>query len=196
MNDFDYDCLQKKRIAHSAKKRVRQKKGCSLPSDHLTPAQRKKLNGDVIVVNVNKPIAYRYFKTLSKDLQVIYYNHLVDEFGATQSDIAKMLGVKAKTLFEYIRYRDLPVKKLGTGARLKKPEEWKLFCEGGYADKPSAMSNSSGDVSKATSSDKLTSYQLEFKNVKNWTDIFEMLTRMPLFEDGVVIVNVGGRSDE
>lgn len=45
MNDFDYENLQKKRLARNAyaKKGSRSKK-CTLPDDYLTPAQRAKLS--------------------------------------------------------------------------------------------------------------------------------------------------------
>ena len=41
MNDFDYDALQKKRIAAGARhmKRGSRSKRCSLPSDNLTPSR-------------------------------------------------------------------------------------------------------------------------------------------------------------
>jgi hypothetical protein len=51
MNDVDYRARELKRLACSAKKNARYRhRGCSLPSDGLTPAQWRKKNGPVIVV--------------------------------------------------------------------------------------------------------------------------------------------------
>ena len=45
VNDFDYDCMQKKRVARGAFSHVNHKRGkCRLPSDYLTAAQRKEMN--------------------------------------------------------------------------------------------------------------------------------------------------------
>lgn len=58
MNDFEKEVREKKSIASGARHRVNgsKSKRCTLPSDYLTPAQRKKLNGEVYTVNLNKPI--------------------------------------------------------------------------------------------------------------------------------------------
>ena len=49
MHDFDYDAMQKKRIARGAShmKRGSKSKKCTLPSDYLTAAQKRRLNGPV-----------------------------------------------------------------------------------------------------------------------------------------------------
>lgn len=138
MNDFDYDCLQKKRIAQSAKKKKRPKKGCTLPSDRMTEAQKKKLNGEVKVMNLNKPMRYGYFKLLPKEMQEEYYNHLTDEFGVTQSDIARMLGCPVRTLANFINRKGLAIKKTNY-KRTKRPDAWKVFCECGNQKEESAV---------------------------------------------------------
>ena len=47
MNDFDYDALQKKRLARSDRCRKRSTRKCTLPSDYLTPSERKRRNGEM-----------------------------------------------------------------------------------------------------------------------------------------------------
>lgn len=43
MNDFDYDIVQKKRVARGAFAHVNRKRGkCRLPSDYLTAAQKRR----------------------------------------------------------------------------------------------------------------------------------------------------------
>lgn len=204
MDDFTYDCLQKKRIAQSAKKRVGLRKGCTLPSDYLTPAQKKKLNGDVISVNLNKPISYKYFKTLSTDMQEMYYNHLVDEFGVFQADIAKMFGISNNTLSAYLSKRGISVhKQTNTKAdqqrRKANEEKWQLFLAGEYQPNKESeeidISNSSESDEKAPDSsfgEKLTSYRLEFTDVTDWMDILRTLSQMPIKSDSKIVVTVEG----
>lgn len=204
MDDFTYDCLQKKRIAQSAKKRVGLRKGCILPSDHLTPAQKKKLNGDVISVNLNKPISYKYFKVLSEDMQTMYYNHLVDEFGVFKADIAKMFGVGNNTLSMYLKKRGLSIhkqtnKKADFLRRTKNEDKWQLFLAGEYQPNKESeeldISNGSESGEKAPDSsfgEKLTSYRLEFTDVKDWMDILRTLSRMPIKSDSKIVVTVEG----
>nr|DAL76664.1 MAG TPA: hypothetical protein [Caudoviricetes sp.] len=43
MNDFDYDCMQKKRIARGAFAHISRKRGgCTLPSDNLTASKERR----------------------------------------------------------------------------------------------------------------------------------------------------------
>ena len=83
MNDFDYDALQKKRIAASAKHRVCGSKSrkCSLPHDNLTPAQMKAMSGDPATYALNMPMDYGTFKSMPADLQQRYLDSLHDRFG-------------------------------------------------------------------------------------------------------------------
>ena len=74
LNDFDYDVMQKKRIASNARRRVcgSKSKFCGLPSDHMTHAQWKKHNGEVKTVNLNQPMSWQAFKDVPNDLQKEY----------------------------------------------------------------------------------------------------------------------------
>ena len=69
MNDFNYDCMQKKRIARGAFAHINRKRGgCSLPSDTLTEKQRKEKNGEVKSYNITRPMPWREFKPMPEDL--------------------------------------------------------------------------------------------------------------------------------
>lgn len=68
-------------------------KSCRLPSDNLSKAQIKKMNGDVITLQMNKPIGWKEFKKYSTDLQREYLENLVKNYGARQADIANMFGL-------------------------------------------------------------------------------------------------------
>ena len=95
MNDFDYDALQKKRIAAGARhmKRGSRSKGCSLPSDHMTPAQLKRRNGPVSTYKLDAPMGWDDFKAMPADLQKKYLTNLVETYGATNEMLGDMFYV-------------------------------------------------------------------------------------------------------
>ena len=95
MNDFDYDALQKKRIASGARhmKRGSRSKRCSLPSDHLTPAQLKRRNGPVSTYKRDAPMRWDDFKAMPVDLQKQYLTNLVEAYGATNEMLGDMFYV-------------------------------------------------------------------------------------------------------
>ena len=95
MNDFDYDALQKKRIAAGARhmKRGSRSKRCSLPSDNLTPAQLKRRNGPVSTYKLDEPMRWDDFKAMPVDLQKKYLTNLVETYGATNEMLGDMFYV-------------------------------------------------------------------------------------------------------
>ena len=95
MNDFDYDALQKKRIAAGARhmKRGSRSKRCSLPSDNLTPAQLKRRNGPVSTYKLDAPMRWDDFKAMPVDLQKQYLTNLVETYGATNEMLGDMFYV-------------------------------------------------------------------------------------------------------
>ena len=95
MNDFDYDALQKKRIAAGARhmKRGSRSKRCSLPSDNLTPAQLKRRNGPVSTYKLDAPMMWDDFKAMPVDLQKKYLTYLVETYGATNEMLGDMFYV-------------------------------------------------------------------------------------------------------
>lgn len=130
MNDFDYDAMQKKRLANSARKRVNGSKSrrCSLPSDNLTPAQREKLNGECKSWSLNDPMDYETFKSMPLDLQVQYVNGLKSRFSIGVGTIAEELfGISRTALIKYFKIHDIKAdvtgKRLNAGER-KVWEEW------------------------------------------------------------------------
>lgn len=93
MNDFDYEVMQKKRIARGAAhmKRGSKSKKCTLPSDHLTPAQWKRRNGPVNTYSLNQPMDWETFKSLPVDIQQSYIDILQSRFNVTAATISKEL---------------------------------------------------------------------------------------------------------
>lgn len=119
MNDFEWDCAQKKRIAQGEKHRVKQHRGCTLPHEKLTPAQTRKRNGDVILVNINRPMSYREFKTLSRDTQITYLEGLRERFNVNDKRIADMMGLSPNGFCQALKARSLPG---GHGTRMSEAD--------------------------------------------------------------------------
>ena len=85
MTNFDHEVRERAGLARSArckKASVKGPRGCSLPSDNLTAAQKKKLNGPVEVHRLDKPMTLAEFRTLPDDLQGNYIRILQTEFGS------------------------------------------------------------------------------------------------------------------
>ena len=95
MNDFDYDVLQKKRIAAGSRhmRRGSRSKRCFLPSDNLTPAQLKRRNGPVSTYKLDAPMRWDDFKAMPVDLQKRYLTNLVETYGATNEMLGDMFYV-------------------------------------------------------------------------------------------------------
>lgn len=111
MHDFDYEVLQRKRIAQQAKHKKKGSKSrkCSLPSDFLTAKERRERNGEVMTYNINKPMSWELFTQLSPEIQTEYLNNVQQNHGGTQTLIAKMLGVGVPRLRSYMTERGLQV---------------------------------------------------------------------------------------
>ena len=95
MNAFDYDVLKKNRTAAGARrmKRGSRSKRCSLPSDHLPPAQLKRRNGPVSTYKLDAPMRWDDFKAMPADLQKQYLTNLVETYGATNEMLGDMFYV-------------------------------------------------------------------------------------------------------
>lgn len=141
MHDFDYDAMQKKRIARGAAhmKRGSKSKKCSLPSDHLTPAQLRRLNGPVITYKLDEPMNWESFKAMPEDLQKKYILNLQETYQANNDMLGKMFGVTGVSV---CRMRHA----LGVGAmgqsKMTRDEiavrdaKWDAFCNGVVGGKP------------------------------------------------------------
>ena len=95
MTDFDYDVMQKKRLARNQFHNAKYKHGgCHLPHEDLTPAQMKRRNGPMVTYRMNQPMSWNDFKSMPHDLQQQYLDGLHARFGVGPSDIAKYLFLR------------------------------------------------------------------------------------------------------
>jgi hypothetical protein len=126
MNDFDYDCMQKKRIAMGAFAHINRKRGgCSLPSDTLTEKQRKEKNGEVKSYNITRPMPWHEFKGVPDDLKREYLRNM-QSCGAAATYLADEMGCCSATIREYGEKLGAPFARGGRNFDLwqKKLSEW------------------------------------------------------------------------
>lgn len=111
MNEFDYENMQKKRIARGAyaRRNGSKSKKCSLPSDTLTPAQLKKLSGPVSEYAIHAPMSWEMFCAMPKDLQQEHLTFIQDKFHIGGASIStEVFGLKSKsTMHAYAKRNGL-----------------------------------------------------------------------------------------
>ncbi len=133
MNDFDYDALQKKRIARGAyhKKNGSKSKGCTLPSDYLTAAQKRKLNGEVKTLELNRPIRREEYCAMTDDEKKQYLEFLIERYKPAPSMIAEMIGYFASWgKFEFKRLGLKSPYGNGRSPGVETRVAWAEFCRG------------------------------------------------------------------
>lgn len=126
MNDFDYDCMQKKRIAMGAFAHINRKRGgCSLPSDTLTEKQRKEKNGEVKSYNITRPMPWPEFKAMPEDLKREFFRNM-QSFGGTAKWLAEEMSASDKTIRAYAERVGAPFRRGGRNAEMwrRKIMEW------------------------------------------------------------------------
>lgn len=115
MNNETYTFIQTQKERNSmrhgafARKDGSKSKRCSLPSDNLSPAQKRKLNGPLESINLNQPMTYAELKAVSPSLRSTYLHHLVDDLGARRKDLMGMLGISDATMFKLLKSLPEPV---------------------------------------------------------------------------------------
>lgn len=137
MNDFEWDALQKKRVAQGAmhKKNGSKSKKCTMPSDYLSKKEWDALNGPVTEINLNQPMDWKTFKGLSDSLKFEYIKHLQETWHANTAMLAKMFGVTTPVVRGVLIDIGISTKRDrsgGTrGAEFKaKQAAWDTFCNG------------------------------------------------------------------
>ena len=137
MTDFDYEVKQKKSLVPSARRRKGGSKStkCSLPSDNLTEAEKRKLNGPVCTVKMGQPMTWAELKGLPDTLRRPYLQNLVDTYEASQKMLGGMLGVSQVTAGNELRRLGIQSgpahgrESVGPVAERRKAV-WQAFCNG------------------------------------------------------------------
>lgn len=226
MNDFDYDVMSKKRIASGDRYRKLGSKSrkCSLPSDNLTEAQLRKLNGPILCYNLSRPMTYGAFKAMPEDLQREYLKTLHKDYGATYQMIAGMFGCSAVTVQDartalglpWVSRRGLP--KDVAAARDRK---WEAFLNGEASEEDTPEEDTpeeEGTEDPALDTPKviqeakkamersqalaLNAFSAEFTGPFNLSRLLEWLSAFPVYGMPQVRIQVeveiaeGGEADE
>lgn len=145
MTEFDYDCYQKKSVAHSAVRRKcgSKSKKCSLPSDRMTQKQWNERCGQVMSYNIGRPMAWAEFSQLPKDLKEEYMNNLIEKYNANARTMSEVFGVSVATVFRAVKNDGLNVTFLkGKHPTGEKLEAFKQFMNGESSHVEDAVSES------------------------------------------------------
>lgn len=141
MHDFDYDAMQKKRIARGAShmKRGNKSKKCTLPSDYLTAAQKRRLNGPVSTYKLDEPMNWESFKAMPEDLQKKYILNLQETYQTTDEMLGMMFGKSNVTVGKYraiLGIDGLGHSKFSHDEKIVRNAKWNAFCNGVVGGKP------------------------------------------------------------
>ena len=151
MNEFDYEVLQRKRIANSAKNRKNgsKSKKCSLPSDGMSHKQWKERNGEIVSVRMNQPMSWEQFKKLHRDSQQLYICTLQDLYDASINGIAAMFEISVNTLKRYTDKRGLAIRRNMSKRSQAQQEVWRKFCKGEATPEQEAAPPQAADGAEA-----------------------------------------------
>lgn len=137
MNDFDFDALQKKRIAQGAKHKVGRRSGCTLPSDSLTEAQKRKLNGPVVTLKLDEPMSWKDFKALPEDKRRLYAEHIKELYNPSWKQWGQMFHTHPNTVRQhFIRYTITDARGWGASTTRADRARWDAFCNGVVGGRP------------------------------------------------------------
>lgn len=110
---FNQDVRERSKMKTGAmhKKNGCKSKKCTLPSDYLSTKEKKKLNGPVSSISMNKPYYdWRSFTSLNPEVQAEYLNGLITNYGARAKDLAEMFGIGYSTFWKKMHDQNLSVK--------------------------------------------------------------------------------------
>lgn len=74
-----------------------------LPSDYMTKKELNAMNGECKSYRLNAPMTWSEFKSMPKDLQVIYVKALREKYGVTNKALSEAFGVSAPELSRYFK---------------------------------------------------------------------------------------------
>ena len=130
MNDFEWDCYQKKKLAQQAKYRKRgsHSRKCILSTDTMSQRQINERNGKTVSVNFNEPIEWGVFKSLSKQTQADYLESLRDTYGANLTSLSSMFGVSVSTIRRHIESTGIGISfPVGHSMSNDQKDAWQVF---------------------------------------------------------------------
>jgi len=112
MNDFDYEVMQRKRLARQAshKKCGSKSKKCSLTTDHMTRKQWLERCGEIVTYQLGKPVPWDDFKKMPPEIQKEYLLDMIHKYSTTASDLARLFGIGASTVTKHCGAQEIGIK--------------------------------------------------------------------------------------
>lgn len=126
MNTFEREIQEKRRIAAGARHKKRRGRGCSLPSDCLTPAQLRRLSGNVVTYRLDRPMRYEEVMSLPEDLRREYVASLRDNYQINAAMLSRMLFVPEERAAELMK--ELGVSQASEASAEASMLRWRAFC--------------------------------------------------------------------
>lgn len=124
------------------------KKRCTTPSDNLTAAQRRKLNGPVTTVKMNEPMTWDEFKNLPPDLRKEYLEGIMKTYRVSQALIAEMFGISLSQFYRTVaplRLKKYTPSRMTESKAKKRQAMWEAFCNGVVGGKPADPAAPAGE---------------------------------------------------
>lgn len=144
MNDFEFDCLQKKRLAQQAKYRKRgsKSKKCPMSTDHMTKKQWIERCGKIVTIKMDSPVSWASFKELSKQTQEEYLKNLMEKYHINASSLAEMFHITPITVRRHIATQGLAVSfPVGHSMNAEDRRVWELFLSGDASENEVSAEN-------------------------------------------------------
>ena len=144
MNDFEFDCLQKKRLAQQAKYRKRgsKSKKCPMSTDHKTKKQWIERCGKIVTIKMDSPVSWASFKELSKQTQEEYLKNLMEKYHINASSLAEMFHITPITVRRHIATQGLAVSfPVGHSMNAEDRRAWELFLSGDASENEVSAEN-------------------------------------------------------
>lgn len=141
---FQQDVKERKKMKTGAMHRKcgSKSKKCTLPSDYLTPSQKKKLNGECKIMNLNRPLnGLDELRKYSTTLQAEYLRNCIKYYGARKGDLVKMLKTNYATFDSYCKRNNIALvfPKTGHGWNSKMDERWDKFIKNGVEESATSI---------------------------------------------------------
>lgn len=112
MNDFDYEVMQRKRLARQAfhRKSGSKSKKCPMSTDHMTRKQWLERCGESVTYQLGKPMPWEEFKKMPVQIQKEYLLDMIRKYSTTASDLARLFGIGAPTVTKHCSSEEIGIK--------------------------------------------------------------------------------------
>ena len=183
MNDFEFDCLQKKRLAQQAKYRKRgsKSKKCPMSTDHMTKKQWIERCGKIVTIKMDSPVSWASFKELSKQTQEEYLKNLMEKYHINASSLAEMFHITPITVRRHIATQGLAVSfPVGHSMNAEDRRAWELFLSGDAVEQSENKVSAENEETCDEEPMSMCSFSLRFSGKIDVSMISNSLIRLSL----------------